>query len=151
MNHTFSMIVRWLAIVPAVPIVYMLSKLLSDFGWSYMDYDVIYQVREYHTVEHAWITGSIYTFQSEAISVGFSIVAGTKMAPAYRLQTGITLSILSTIFIVLASVLSGYAAAIMQYTPGQLAYLILATLGSIAGIAGGLYYLYDEGDLTSGN
>ncbi len=150
MGDKLSNIGRWIAIIPVVPIVYMLSKIFSDLGWSYMDSEAIYYAREYRTIEHAWITGSIYTFQTEAVAVGFSIVAGVKMAPAYRLQTGVVLAVLSTIFVVLASVVSGYAAAMMDYTAGQLIYLILATLGSLAGISGGLYYLYEEGELSSG-
>lgn len=140
---------RWLAILPVVPLVYVISKFLSQWGWGYVDTDFIYEIREYGSLEGHWIIGSIFTFQTEAVAVGFAIVAGVKTSPAFRLQVAILLSVLATLYVIVGSIFIGYAAALMEYSAGNIGYLVVATLGTVAGIAGGVYYLYDEGELTS--
>ncbi len=140
---------RWLAVLPVVPCAYVLAKIVSAFGWGYIGDDFIYEIRESGSFSGHWIMGPIFIFQTEAISVGLALVAGVYTAPAYRLQTAIALSILSLVYIVGGLLLTGYAAALLEYTFGNIAYVVVSLLGTIGGAVGGIYYLYDEGELTS--
>lgn len=87
MKTTLIKIGRWIAVLPAFIIAYMLAKFLSATGGEFFFSDNISEVQESGTLEGNWVSGIIYLTFREYISLLSAFVAGVYVAPSYKRET----------------------------------------------------------------
>jgi hypothetical protein len=139
----FQKILRWIAIVPAVLGIYLISKMLNTSGFEQVNPEVVDNIRISGGLGGDYIMGGALLFHREAIAIAVSFLGGSYIAPNYRKTTYGILALALMAFVVF-ELFTAIQLGIQEESGLVIA---IETVGQIVGvIIGGLFIWYNELD-----
>lgn len=139
---------RWLAIIPAFVLAYIISKLLSDWSTAYYAPQLVHELNQSSGLAGYYLIGPLYIFQRESVACGVAVYFGTYTSPKYRRIVLIALLILWFILLIASSYMFGSAVGLNQWTTEIYIVAIIESVAQSIGVAVGAIYAWDLPDET---
>jgi hypothetical protein len=134
---------KWIGLLPVVIIAYFLSKILSNWGFSYYDPGFVHDIATLGGFGGHYILGPIFLFQREATAIGLAIFAGIYIAPSYKKIVYFILLGVWVIFLIISAFGIGLTLGEYQWTKELIATAIVETIAQIVGVIACGFYVWE--------
>jgi len=141
---------RWIGILPVSIVAYVVSKLLSNWSFGYVDPELVRDIDKARDFADHYILGPMFVFQREGTATGIAIYTGVYLAPSYKKVVFFILVGLWVIMLLVASFFIGATVQIYEWTTGAIIRTVLELIAQLVAIIVVGYYLWEESKKGSG-